>query len=84
MSLQNGMELHQGRDSWGLGTGSTPEDGRALEQAPRAVGTAPSYWSSQGIHHAKWCHWHNKGREGHPKGIGQATNVGPFEPNEVQ
>jgi len=33
----NGMELHQGRSSWVLGKGPSPEENRF----PRAVGTAP-------------------------------------------
>ena len=29
------MELCQGRGSWGLGTGSAPQGGQALEQPPQ-------------------------------------------------
>ena len=32
------MELCQGRGSWGLGTGSAPEGGQALEQAAQGSG----------------------------------------------
>ena len=35
------MELCQGRGSWGLGTGSAPQGGRALEQAAQGSGHGP-------------------------------------------
>ena len=42
------MELCQGRGSWGLGTGSAPQGGRALEQAAQGSGHGPDYWRSRG------------------------------------
>ena len=37
----NGMELCQGRGSWGLGTGSATEGVQALEQPPQGSGHSP-------------------------------------------
>jgi len=43
----NGMELCQGRGSWGLGKGSAPDGGG--HRLSRAVGTSLSCWSSRSI-----------------------------------
>jgi len=40
----NGMELCQGKGSWGLGKGAAPEGGG--HRLPRAVVMAPSCWDS--------------------------------------
>ena len=55
----NGMELCQGRDSWGLGRGSMPQRAVGTEQLPRAVVAAPSCWTSRSTWTALSALWSN-------------------------
>ena len=50
----NGMELCQGKGSWGLGMGSAPESDWALEQAAQGSGCTLQEFVDDTLRHRVW------------------------------